>query len=667
MAEAPAHDTHGHDAHGHDDHGHGAHPSRLTADFSAVLGIIAAFIVGVLAVAGQAKAGPFALLAKSGGEGEEEREMLPYPTPLKGDAAVLFVNANVFQPGYEPASVIACDAAGTIIGVGGDELLMRRTSSTVVHDLKGATVIPGLRDAHGSLAALGRRLKERVCDLSGSDSMGDTVQRFSTWARIRGSRKPGAWLLGTGWDEASWKVLVEPSRADLVKMEKEGHDFSKDPNQGYKVVADQLPDSTMELDRIAPQNPVLLERAGGGTIWVNRRALEAAGITHESFDPPGGRIVRDATGEPSGILMGSAADLVWAKVTPPSQEDAVKEIAEDIEAACRACARAGIVEVHEAGVGMNEEIALRRLANENKLPIRVYAMVSGDRASLAERLTARPWSGDFLSVRAVTLRSDLTFATRGARLLEPYTDARSGGVAADWKGFTVASKDEIKKIAHVCAERGWQLCVEATGDAAVRDVLDVYEEALKGKPDARWRIEHAKVVAPEDRERFAKLGVIASVQPAHLAEDARIAEARLGAAPVRVDEKRSIPRWAEVDAWHDLLEAQAKVAFGTDFPALPERPLLGLLAAVRREDERGKPEGGWESKERLSVVQAVELFTAAPAWASFADGRRGKLLPGMDCDLTVLNMDPSEALEDAKTAQKLAVVETYVAGKNAIR
>ncbi|HZU98086.1 MAG TPA: amidohydrolase [Planctomycetota bacterium] len=664
MVEAPAHDSHGHDAHGHDDHGHGgAHPSSLTMDRSALLGVVAAFLVGIVAAMGQAKAGPFALLAKSGGE-EEEGERLAYPTPQKGDAAVLFVNANVLQPGYEPATVIACDAAGTIIGVGGDELLMRRTSSTVVHDLHGGTIVPGLRDAHGSLAALGRRLKERVCDLSGADSMGDMVQRFSTWMRIRGSRKPGAWLLGTGWDEAGWKVLVEPSRADLAKAEKEGHDFSKDPNQGYRVVADQLPDSTMELDRVAPQNPVLLERAGGGTIWVNRRALEAAGITHESFDPPGGRIVRDATGEPSGILMGTAADLVWAKVTPPSQEDAVNELAEDIEAACRACARAGIVEVHEAGVGMNEEIALRRLAKDGKLPIRVYAMVSGDRASLAERLTARPWSGDFLSVRAVTLRADLTFATRGARLLEPYSDTRSGGVAPDWKGFTIASKEEIKKIAHVCAERGWQLCVEATGDAAVHDVLEVYEEALKGKQDARWRIEHAQIVAPEDRERFAKLGVLASVQPAHLGEDARIAEARLGSAPVRVDEKTSIPRWAETDAWRSLLEGEVKVAFGTDFPALPERPLLGLLAAVRREDEHGKPEGGWGSKEKLSFARALELFTAAPAWASFAEARRGKLLPGMDCDITVLNMDPSDALEDAKTAQKLAVVETYVAGKN---
>ncbi|MEZ0229101.1 MAG: amidohydrolase, partial [Planctomycetota bacterium] len=612
--------------------------------------------VAVLGIWLNAKVGPMFGGGGHHGGGEEARS---WPTALPGDADVLIKHARVVQPGYAEASVIAI-RNGKIIGVGGDELLHRRTATTAIHDLNGAYVVPGLIDAHGHLAGLGEKLNQRVCDLSEvNGSRDDVVRHFETWIKIRkGEPKPGDLLEGHGWDESKWVVLAPPSAEDLARAEKEKRDFTKEPDQGFRRVPATLPDSTEPLDQIAPDNPVVLYRVDGHTAWVNHKALELAKIDKNTFNPPGGRILRDRDGEPTGVLVDDAIDLVLSKLPRKSEDQRIIEAEEDILAGAKACARAGLTEVHDAGVSLAQEHGLRRLAKANRLPIRVYAMVSGSQQQLAERLS-RPGPvkdpiGDRLTIRAVKLLADGAMGSRGAHLLQPYSDEPGTS------GLTKLSKEEIAGAARLCIEHGWQLCIHAIGDAANREVLEVYEEVLGDRKDLRWRVEHAQLVDPADFHRFAKLGVIASMQPTHATSDMRWAENRLGS-----------KRLAGAYAWRSLLDAHARLAFGSDFPVESERPVYGLYAAVTRKDDKGNPDGGWLPKQKVTPEEALALFTEGAAYAGFAEQRRGKILPGFDADFTVFKENPLEVLAreprrllEMNPAEKgfAGVVATFVGG-----
>lgn len=662
-ASAQAHGGHGGHGDGHGEGAHGHHASALTAELSGTLGVIAAISVAVLGVFMDKTLGPVFPPPTH----HAASEAGAWPTPLPGPADVIIKHAKVRQPGFASASVIAI-RNGKITGVGGDELLARRTATTIEHDMNGAYVLPGLRDAHGHLAGLGATINQRNCDLSEvNGSVEDVVRAFETWIKIRkGEPKPGEVLVGRGWDESKWTSYAPPSKEDLIKADKDGRDFTKDEHQGFRAVPGKLPESTELLDQIAPYNPVILYRVDGHTAWVNNRALELAKIDKGTFNPPGGRILRDKDGEPTGVLVDEAISLVLNALPKKSDDQQVLEAEEDILAGALACARAGLVEVHDAGVTMNQELALRRLAKANRLPIRVYAMVTGSRDQIAERLS-RPGPvkepiGDRLTVRAVKLIADGAMGSRGALLLEPYKD-QPGTPESPYRGLRTLARDEIAATARLCLERGWQLCVHAIGDATNREVLDVFEEVQAGKADLRWRIEHAQLVNPADWSRFAKLGVIASMQPTHATSDMRWAEDRVGA-----------DRLAGAYAWRSLLDAHARLAFGSDFPVESERPALGLYAAVTRQDAHGKPEGGWRPKERLTPLEALRLFTEDAAYASFGEQQRGKIAIGMDADLTAFNHDPLEVLAttprsalalDPNDKQALKVVGTFVGGKDA--
>lgn len=642
------------EAHGH---GHGAHASPLTRDRAGDLGVYAAGAVALLAIVIQITVGS---IGKGAHHQEQEEEARAFPPALSLESEIIFTNAHVIQPGYEEASVIAVSSMGTIVGVGGEELLQRRTAATLVRDLGGRFVVPGLRDAHGHLGGLGRKLLQRVCDLSDKEvnrDAEDVAQAFDTWIKtMRPNVKPGEWLEGEGWDQTKWLSLEAPSREELARAEEQHRDFQKETNQGYKATPAGLPTSTALLDQIAPDNPVILMRVDGHCAWVNQRALQAAKITHESFDPPGGKILRDQLGMPTGILLDAAVELVAAAMPKRKLDDEVREAEEDLLAACKACARAGLVEVHDAGVDYPTELALRDLVKKGQLPIRVYAMVGGSVTGITERLSVQHGPvtepiGGLLTIRAVKLFADGALGSRGAHLLQPYEDEKGTS------GLQVTSEKEMRAIAKVCAERGWQLCTHAIGDAANRQVLDIYEASLAGKPGRRWRVEHAQVVDPKDIPRFAKLEVIASVQPSFATSDMAMAELRLGT-----------KRLEGAYAWRTLMEKGARLAFGSDFPVETYEPLRGLYAAVTRQDRDGKPDGGWLPKEKLSPREALELFTEGPAYASFAEGRRGKLLPGMDADFTVLEENPLEVLaKEPRKALEIKVAGTFVAGRDATR
>jgi predicted amidohydrolase YtcJ len=641
--DAHGHDDHGHGAHGPDAHGHDAHGAPGKMDPRDVSTMIAVGVTIAIALIGAPILVP-KIKAALGGGGEEhhggghekkdahdlppehgglprafklERVEVEHASIPTGPADMLLVNVRattLVTPAQ--ASVIAIKD-GKIIAIGGDDIMGTVTGpKTVRRDLRQAAVVPGLRDAHGHIEGLGQQVLERTCDLTGATDIRDVKARLESWL-VRHPVPRDGWVVGFGWDQTTW------------------------PDK-------QFPGSTELLDQAVGGRPAILSRIDGHAAWVSKKALELAKIGRETPTPEGGRILRDKDGQPTGVLVDNAVTLV-ENLQPPETD---AQIEEDLLAGATACARAGLVEVHAAGLGARHMAALRRLAEKDKLPIRVYAMHANG-PDLEKRLDEGKLE-DFhgrLTVRAIKLVADGAMGSRGARLLEPYADEPKSC------GLMTLSEQEVERIGRIAVAKGFQVCVHAIGDAANREVLEAFERALgdKAKSDHRWRIEHAQLVNPADRERFARLGVIASMQPRHATSDMRWAEARLGK-----------ERLAGAYSWRSMLSSGVRIAFGSDFPVEPEAPLLGLYAAVTRQDEKGEPAGGWLADERVSPFEAIRGFTYDVAFASFAEKKRGALAPGMDADLTVIDArreDLAELLEKApRQAIAARVVETWVGG-----
>jgi predicted amidohydrolase YtcJ len=357
---------------------------------------------------------------------------------------------------------------------------------------------------------------------------------------------------------------------------------------------------------------------------ANRRAMEVAGIDRSIADPPGGEVLRDAAGEPTGLLVDNATALVERRI-PGGRRTA----AELILAAQERCLRAGLTGVHDAGIGPAEIEAYERLAADGRLRLRVYGMAQGSLGP--DWLRAhRPRTGERFTLRAVKLMADGAMGSRGAWLLEPYADRPEDAAGKPYVGLPVQEPRFVRAVAMACLENGWQVCTHAIGDRAIRETLDAYEEVLRAAPgaDHRFRIEHAQNPHPDDIPRFARLGVIASMQPSHAASDMRWAEARVG--PERVK---------TAYAWRQFLHSGARVAFGSDFPVEDENPLQGMHAAVTRQDREGKPEGGWLPGERLGREDALRLFTIEAARAAFEEDEKGSLEPGKLADFVVWTHD----------------------------
>jgi hypothetical protein len=460
-----------------------------------------------------------------------------------------------------------------------------------VRDLSGRFVFAGWADAHGHLEGLGEALE--IADLRGTASAAEAASRM---ARAAAALPPRAWAAGRAWDQNLW------------------------PGQRF-------PDAH-DLDAAIPDRPAWAERVDGHAVWVNSKALAAAGIGRETPDPAGGRILRRADGTPSGVLVDAAVDLLRRAI--PEASPAVRE--RRLAAAAGACARAGLTEVQDAShYGPASIAALERLARRGELPIRVYATVSSDEDTLqAEfRRGIRIGRGsDFLTVRAIKVIEDGALGSRGAALFDDYSDEPGK------RGLLVTPPERLDAIAREAREHGWQLWVHAIGDRANALALDAFEKAAAAVPrtapgGARPRIEHAQVVALSDFPRFARDGVIASIQPTHATSDMPWAEKRVGR-----------KRIEGAYAWRRLVQAGARLAGGSDFPVESENPVLGFYAAVTRQDLAGNPPGGWRPEERLTTREALALFTTDAAYAAFEEDRRGKIAPGYDADLTVLTADP---------------------------
>lgn len=473
-------------------------------------------------------------------------------------------------------------SGGKIVAAGpADELRAKYPNAKQV-DVAGGTILPGLTDAHGHLDGLGAALS--VVNLTGTESYEDVIARV----RERASRaSAGEWIVGRGWDQNDWPVKDFPTAA--------------------------------ALDAAIGDRPVFLRRVDGHAAIANSVAMRAAGVTAATQDPQGGRIIRDANGNPTGVFIDAAMDLIEAKM--PQATAAQRK--ERVLAAAQAIAATGLTEMHDAGIDNDTIKAVQELIDEQRFPIRVYAMLGDNAPLLSQWFESGPLVeyGGRLTVRSVKLYADGALGSRGAALLAPYDDDPGNS------GLMIATPAHLQDVAARGKRAGFQINTHAIGDRGVRNVIDAYTKAGIEAKD-RYRIEHLQVVAPEDFSRLVARGIIASMQPTHATSDMYWAEARVG--PERVK---------GAYAWRTILNTGGRLALGSDFPVEEVNPFFGLYAAVTRQDQKGWPEGGWMPSQRLTLAEAIRGFTLDAAYAAFEEKSRGTIEPGKLADLTIVDGD----------------------------
>jgi predicted amidohydrolase YtcJ len=420
-------------------------------------------------------------------------------------------------------------------------------------------------------------------------------------------------LRGRGWNQENWKLGRFPTAA--------------------------------ELDGAVADRPVWLQRVDGHAGWANRRALALAGITNATPDPAGGKIVRDANGAATGVLVDAAQDLVNKVV--PQQSELEARIA--LDRALEQIARVGLTSVHDAGIGVGADRLYRDYADHGKLTARVYAMIGGtgpDFDQLAKNGPLKTYAHDMYALRAVKLYADGALGSRGAALIAPYSDEPSS------HGLLFHNNAEIDAMMAKAMRKGYQVNVHAIGDAGNRQILDVYKKEIgaTGSAAQRHRIEHAQVVALADIPRFKTLGVIPSMQPTHATSDKNMAEQRVGHERIK-----------GAYAWRSYLQQGSRIACGSDFPVESPNPFFGLHAAVTRQDAAGQPIAGWYPEQAMSLKEAFRCFTLDAAYAGHQENALGSLEPGKWADFIVIDRDLFKM--PTYDIYKTGVLETWVAGR----
>ena len=497
---------------------------------------------------------------------------------------------------------------GDIVAVGTRSDLVERYPGAMPFDLEGRTVIPGVIDSHVHVHELG--FDRRKVDLTGVATVEDMIERMKAFYPVP---EPGKWLTGQGWDEGVWA------------------------SKGY-------PDRTL-LDEAFPDNPLRLESLHGFAGFYNGKALEVASIDRNTADPKGGKIIRRSNGEPTGVMEVLAQGLVNTHIPPPTEAD----IKENIIAGLKTMAAAGVTQIHEAGMGPDRVAAFQSLAQEGRLPIRVYGMLDGNNETLMSRwFESGPLVDEdmMFTVRSIKVFYDGSLGSRTALLAAPYSDE------PDKANMTERiSPERVMSLSTRAADRGFQMSVHAIGDEGNNRTLNIYEEALDphaGK-DHRWRIEHAQVVLPDFYERTSKLGVISSMQPSHAVGDSKWAEDRLGADRIR-----------HAYAWRRILDAGGRLLMNSDLPGEPWQPVQTLYFAVTRKTLEGAMTNDCCADQALTVDEALQAMTSAGAYAAFQEARLGSLSPGKLADFVEIDGNPRTASSDE--LKELKVIRTWVAG-----
>ena len=529
----------------------------------------------------------------------------------KPAADLIVTNAKLYtvdkaRPRAEAVAIIGA----RIVAVGTSaEIDAWRGPNTKVIDGRGRLALPGFNDAHVHFITGGLQLDS--VQLNDADSPEEFARRIGNFAR----RVPkGEWITGGDWDEEKFKPPALPTK-ELI-------------------------------DPVTPDTPVFVTRYDGHESLANSLVLKLAGVTAKTADPPGGTIVRDAQGNPTGVLKDAAQDYVW-KVMPALTHE------RRLRAAKRAlayAARLGVTSLQDMGPDPEDVAVYSELAERGELTSRIYA--APPIASVDDQVRVgirRAWGSDFLRLGALKAFADGSLGSTTAYFFEPYNDA------PNTRGLLGAGMFPLSKMRDRFLKgdgAGLQLCVHAIGDAAISQILDFYTEVEKahGAADRRWRIEHSQHVAPKDFERYAQLHVIASVQPYHAIDDGRWAERRIGRERIKT-----------TYAFRSFLDKGVRLAFGTDWTVAPLNPMLSLYAAVTRATLDGKNPNGWVPEQKLKLAEAIEAYTMGSAFAEFQDNVKGSITPGKLADLVIVSDDLFAI--DPKNIRDVNVDATIVGGR----
>ncbi len=530
---------------------------------------------------------------------------LLFATAVSATDLSLFYNVRGYtwsDAGMVQFEALLFDKSGRVVGTGRESEFADRNDLTRI-DGGGAVMLPGLTDAHGHIMNLGHA--RLTVDLVGAGDVEEALERIAQFA-TENPKLP--WIQGRGWNQVLWPEQVFPTAGDL--------------------------------DSVVSDRPVWLERIDGHAAWANSRAMEIAGIDTQT-DPEGGHIARDENGRLTGVFVDTAMGLVSRVIPPPTAADHERAL----EVAVAELNRLGITGVHDAGVDVDDVERYRKFADEGRLHIRIYAMLSEAQENLdAFDKPLLGYADDRLTVRSVKLYADGALGSRGAALLEPYTDdpGNRGLLRHDQAALTNSVRKAIDK--------GFQVSIHAIGDAGNRAALDAFVDAdACGPSPLRHRIEHSQVVALNDIPRFKALGIIASMQPTHATSDMNMAEDRVGHERIQ-----------GAYAWRRFLDQGTVIAAGSDFPVEHPNPFHGLYSATTRMDHQGRPPGGWYADQAMTLAEALRAFTLDAAYAGHQENQLGSLEPGKWADFILIDRD----IFEVPTAElwQVQVLETWVGG-----
>ncbi len=499
----------------------------------------------------------------------------------------------------------------------GDVVLETGTSSDITQlyetfeqiDGEGLTLLPGLIDAHAHVMGLG--FQEMDVDVSGLRSLDETLEKIGNYAEANPDLE---WIRGRGWNQVLWENNEFPTASDI--------------------------------DEVVSDRPVWLTRVDGHAGWGNTLAMELSGISRETPDVQGGRIIRDTRGDATGIFIDATMRYISENIPERTEEDHRQALTQALDA----MSAHGLTSVHDARTASLTWDLYKEFADSGMLKTRIYAMVAGmgdEFDVFSENGPIEQYADHKLSLRSVKISSDGALGSRGAAMLEEYSDEPENS------GLLFYDQDEMNNMLLRGAENGYQMNIHAIGDAANRQVLNGFQyvkEQMGDQTDMRHRIEHAQVLAPEDIPRFVELELVASMQPTHATSDMNMAEDRVGA-----------HRIEGAYAWQTFLNQGTVIAGGSDFPVENVNPFYGLYSAVTRKDHEGMPPGGWYSEQALSRIEALQIFTIDAAYAAHQEEVIGSLEEGKKADFILVDRDFFEV--DASEIWQTEVIQTWMAGE----
>jgi predicted amidohydrolase YtcJ len=506
-------------------------------------------------------------------------------------------------------TALAFDDNGRIIAVGNATDVTKKAKGYTRIDLHGKTMLPGLIDAHGHVFGLGNIAS--AAELYSSTSLQGALDTVGKFAQANPSR---AWVVGNGWNQEIWKLGRFPT--------------------------------AVELDSVVADRPAVMHRVDGHAMWVNTKALELAGIGKDTKDPAGGKIDRDANGNATGLLVDNAMEFIDKAMPPPTEAESRGML----DGALKALSSVGLTSVHDAGIDANSDRLFRDYADHGKLTTRVYAMImdtGADFDKLSKNGPLKSYANDLYALSSVKLVSDGALGSRGAALIEPYSDD------PHTRGLLFYSDGDVQQKIAKAAKAGYQVNVHAIGDAGNKQVLDAFA-MLGAQPAMRHRMEHAQLVQLKDIPRFRQLGIVPSMQPTHATSDQNMAEQRVGHERIK-----------GAYAWRTFLKQGSRIACGSDFPIESPNPFQGIHAAVTRQDMSNFPAGGWYKEQAMSLKEAFRCFTLDGAWAGHQEKVIGSLEAGKWADFIVTDKDLFKVKPE--DIGKIGVLETWVGGKQVFK